>query len=307
MTPTPADMLHIACSTDDGEVFAIISPSGAGLHALHVRGRDVMPLDTEFARKRWFSGHTLAPWPNRMRDGNWVFEGATLSAPANDGLGNALHGLVAQRDFDVVAQGPDTVSFECLLGDDEVYPFAVRVLVTYTVDANGLTCAFGAHNESGQRVPFAIGTHPFFPFDDACTITINAANAFEVDERLLPTGELLDLSQWSAVPGEPFSMADFVVDDCFTTLPRDGDGMAHTLITYADGAVTDVWQDAGLPHTVIFTTCDFKWFDGRTKAVAIEPQTVPTNAFNSGVDLTWLAPGEETVVRWGVAVAPATS
>ena len=300
MTNTPEGMLRLACNTDDGEAFAIVSPTGAGLHALHVRGRDVMPLDTEFARTRWFSGHTLAPWPNRMRDGQWVFEGSALSAPANDGLGNALHGLVAKREFAAVNRTESSIRFECMLGADAVYPFAVRVIVEYSLDADGLTCAFGGRNESDQRVPFAIGTHPFFPFEDDSTLTVNAANAFAVDARLLPTGQLLDLGQWNAQPGRPIPLSTFIADDCFTTLARDADGIAHTVITGADGRVTGVWQDSGLPHTVIFTTRDFLWSDGSTKAIAIEPQTVPTNAFNTGTDLTWLAPGDETIVRWGV-------
>jgi aldose 1-epimerase len=294
-------MQRISCSTATGEVSAIVSAVGAGLHALHVRGRDVIPLDTEFARTRWFSGHTLAPWPNRMRDGHWTFEGAELSAPANDGMGNALHGLVTHREFSVVSRTEASLRFELVLGGDAVYPFAVRVMVEYKVDAYGLTCSFGGRNESNQRVPFAIGTHPFFPFDDDCTLTINAANAFEVDDRLIPSGRLVDLGRWRAQPGEPVALSTFVADDCFTTLVRDASGLAHTVIGYPDGSSTDVWQDTGLPHTVIFTTRDFLWSDGGTKAIAIEPQTVPTNAFASGTDLTWLAPGEDIVVRWGVA------
>lgn len=301
MTSDSTNFLRISSGDGPSAVQAAIDPVGAGLHGLRIRDRDVMPLDTEFARTRWFSGHTLAPWPNRMRDGHWTYEGATLSAPTNDGMGNALHGLVAQREFEVVRHEADSITLECTLGADPVYPFAVRVRVTYSVDESGLTCSFGGVNESEQRVPFAVGTHPFFPFDDECTLTINAAHAFEVDERLLPTGKLLDLSPWNAQPGQPLPMATFNVDDCFTGLARDERGIAHTLITYADGAVTDVWQDAALPYTVIFTTRAFKWSDGGTCAIAIEPQTVPTNAFNSGIDLTWLAPGEESFVRWGVA------
>ena len=305
MTSTSANLLRISHTSDAGEVYALLDPIGAGLHALHVNGRDVMPLDTELARTRWFSGHTLAPWPNRMRDGEWVFEGATLSAPLNDGLGNALHGVVGNREFEIVQRSDDSVRFEISLGDDPVYPFAVRVHVTFTVAADGLTCAFGARNESASTVPFAIGTHPYFPFDDDCTLTINADNAFEVDDRLIPSGRLMDLSAWHAQPGEPIALSTFVADDCFTSLRRDVDGIAHTLITHGDGAIVDVWQDAGLPHTVIFTTREFTWSDGGTKAIAIEPQTAPTNAFNSGIDLTWLVPGDDFVVRWGVAVSTA--
>ena len=294
-------LLRIRCATDRGEVSAQIAPVGAGLHEVRIGDRDVMPLDTEWAQTRWFAGHTLAPWPNRMRDGEWEFEGEMLSAPCNDDLGNALHGLVAQRRFDIVDHQADSITLERMLGGDPVYPFAVRVRVTYAVDECGLTCTFGAINESAKRVPFAIGTHPFFPFEDDCTITINAANAFEVDERLIPTGRLLDLGPWGGSPGAAIPLATFSADDCFTSYMRDAQDVAHTLITYPDGSVTDVWQDAGLPHTVIFTTRDFLWSSGHTKAIAIEPQTAPTNAFNTGADLIRLEPGQQSFVRWGIA------
>ena len=296
-------LVRISCATDRGEVSAQIAPVGAGLHEVRIGGRDVMPLDTEWAQTRWFAGHTLAPWPNRMRDGQWEFEGETLSAPCNDDLGNAIHGLVAQRRFDIVDHQTDSITLERLLGEDRVYPFAVRVRVTYTVNGCGLTCTFGAINESAKRVPFAIGTHPFFPFEDDCTITINAANAFELDDCLIPTGRLLDLGPWRGRPGAAIPLATFSADDCFTSYMRDAQAVAHTLITYPDGSVTDVWQDAGLPHTVIFTTRDFGWSSGHTKAIAIEPQTAPTNAFNTGVDLIWLEPGQQSFVRWGIATA----
>jgi aldose 1-epimerase len=38
-------------------------------------------------------------------------------------------------------------------------------------------------------------------------------------------------------------------------------------------------------------------------AVALEPQTGPANAFNSGQDLGWIEPGGEASVVWGIGAA----
>ena len=294
----------ITAAGASGGTRALISMSGAGLHALHVGDRAVMPGDTERSRARWFSGPTLAPWPNRICDGRWSIAGGDFTSPANDGLGNALHGLVFDKAFDVVERRDDRIVLEYLLGADAAYPWAVRVRVSYVVDADGLACTFGAVNESDARVPFAIGTHPYFAFDDGCTLTIDAEQGFAVDDRLIPTGAMLGLEAWGAITGEPFALAGFTADDCFTGHRRDALGRAHTVITYPDGASTDVWQDAAMGYTVVFVTRDFEWSDGTTHAIAIEPQTAPTNAFNTGTSLIWLEPGAECAVQWGITYRP---
>lgn len=291
-------------TANGGSTRALVTPLGAGLHALQVGDRAVMPVDTERSRARWFSGPTLAPWPNRIRDGRWNIAGRDFSKAPNDGLGNALHGLVFDRAFEVVEQHDDRVVLEYLLGADTAYPWAVRVRVSYAVDAGGLTCTFGARNECDERVPFAIGTHPYFAFDDGCMLTIDAEQGFAVDDRLIPTGDMLGLEAWSAAPGEPFSLAGFTADDCFTAHRRDDRGLAHTVITYPDGATTDVWQDAAMGYTVVFVTRDFEWGDGTVNAIAIEPQTAPTNAFNTGTSLIWLEPAAECAVQWGITYRP---
>jgi aldose 1-epimerase len=41
------------------------------------------------------------------------------------------------------------------------------------------------------------------------------------------------------------------------------------------------------------------------KAIAIEPQTGPANAFNSKEDLIWLEPDQVFEASWGVIFTPA--
>jgi aldose 1-epimerase len=51
---------------------------------------------------------------------------------------------------------------------------------------------------------------------------------------------------------------------------------------------------------MVYTTGIFPWKSGVGNAIAIEPQTCPADAFNSGVDLKVLASGESTSMRWGI-------
>jgi aldose 1-epimerase len=51
---------------------------------------------------------------------------------------------------------------------------------------------------------------------------------------------------------------------------------------------------------MVYNTTVFPWAKGQGNAIAIEAQTCPADAFNTGEDLRVLASGESTSMRWGV-------
>jgi aldose 1-epimerase len=51
---------------------------------------------------------------------------------------------------------------------------------------------------------------------------------------------------------------------------------------------------------MVYTSHVFPWALGAGNAIAIEPQTVPADAFNSGEDLRVLASGESASMHWGI-------
>lgn len=302
MPEAPDEALTLCFEGDDGAVLATIRTRGARLTGLAVNALEVIPADTEAARKRWSHGASLAPWPNRLCDAHWTFEGVTLQGQRNEPLGHALHGLVAEREFDVVHRDTTSVTLSCELGTDTLYPWPLRVEVSYAVHEHGITCSIGAHNPSGKRLPIALGVHPYFAFGDASTITISAAAVCETDERLIPTGMLRSPADVGITSGTPMSLSSRSLDDCFTELARDEAGLAHTVLTHANGTQVDVWQDASLGYTQVFILREFPWAHGVGHGIAIEPQTAPANALQNGTDLHWLDPQATWVVRWGVTV-----
>lgn len=289
----------------EGADVVVISTLGAGLHRVRLAGSEVMPEDTEDARVGWSSGISLAPWPNRLRGGSWEFDGTTLTGECNEAKGNALHGLVFGRDFDVVQVGPTAVTLECRLGDDAVYPFPVTIVVEYLLRAGDLAVTMSATNHHTVAVPVALGTHPYFVFGPDSTITTSARSITENDALQIPTGSLLPPTAVGITPDEPTLLAGLVLDDCFGDLARDGTGWAHTVLRHGDGTVVDVRQDAHCPYTMIFINHSFPWAAGAAPAVAIEPQTVLANALQTGEGLHWLQPGETWGMRWGIAVTSA--
>ncbi len=296
--------VRIESTTPQGVVSAKIGIVGAGVQEFLFGEREVIPQGSDEAQQKWFAAVALAPWPNRLQDGVWSFEGQSLQGRLNDSLGHALHGLVFNKEFDVEQSSPDAVRMHFRLGADAVYPFDVRITFSYRVDSTGLVCTMEAQNLGSTKAPVGLGVHPYFPYRDDTTITCPGSKYFEVNSRLIPTGPLNPAAGKGVTPGEPSVLRGFVVDDCFTELTRDADGLAHTVLTYADGWETDVWQDEALPHTVVFTKPGFPWAHTKAHGIAIEPQTCPTNALQSGTDLVWLEPQEHFVAQWGIAVRP---
>lgn len=288
-------LLTIAC---DG-VVAHARARGASLCDLTVRGAAVIPADTPLARSKWFHGVSLAPWPNRLQDGVWEHDGQTLRGALNDPRGHALHGLVAERAFDVVAHDERYVRFAVEIVDEPVYPWRMRIEVEYVADSDGLACSISAVNLSDHRVPVGLGVHPYFAFDNASGISVPARSVCANNERLIPTGELLPISSVGLRSADATPLAGLALDDCFTGLMREGDGNAHTRITRPDGCI-DVWQDQSLGYVQVFTLPEFPWADTQMHGVAIEPQSAPANALQTGQDLRWLASGEQWTARWGI-------
>ena len=103
------------------------------------------------------------------------------------------------------------------------------------------------------------------------------------------------------------SIADITPDDCFTQLARDEHGIAHTVIRYPDGTATDVWQDEAMRYVQVFSTREKLWQDNASYGIAIEPQTCPANAFNTGTDLDWLDADAHFTAQWGVAWSTPTA
>ncbi len=290
-------------TTDAGPAVVRIRPVGASLSSFTVAGRDVVQADSQQAQLQAYSGATLAPWPNRLAGATWEFQGRELTGTQNEARGNGLHGLVHDRGFEVLERSADSIRLSYLLGEDEVYPFTVRLDVRYAVEAQGLSVTYDATNLGPVWAPIALGAHPYFPYDDSCQLQLLASSLFHNDEKMIPTGRMLPSSVRGVRADGPTPLADFIADDCFSGITRDGEGIARTVLKYADGWTTTVWQDRAFPFIQVFTTPSFEFASGQAPAIAIEPQTAPANALQSGIDLHWLQHAETWSVHWGIAVA----
>jgi aldose 1-epimerase len=101
-------------------------------------------------------GQVLMPWPNRLTDGRYEWDGETYQLPLNEPP-YAIHGLVRGVEWDVAGDS----AFEHVLEPQPGYPFALRLRVEYALDADGLTVHDVVENVGGRAAPFGAGHHPY--------------------------------------------------------------------------------------------------------------------------------------------------
>ena len=246
-------------------------------------------------------GIVLVPWPNRIRDGKYSFEGTdyqlALTEPA---ARNAIHGLGRWARWTAVAHELSVVTLRLDVVPQNGYPFPVRVEVTYLVDAQrGLAVTITARNLGSRRAPFGAGSHPYLSTRGHAladvTLRLPAAERLVMDEKGVPVGvRPVAGSEHDLRRGK--RLKSLRMDDGFTALPADPAERYAELRT-PDGTGARLWFDPGFGYLQVLTLDALT--PGRA-AVAVEPMTCAPDAFNSGAGRIVLEPGGSWSGTWGI-------
>lgn len=267
---------------------ARVLEAGGGLAALEYDGLQLIdPVDA--LPVTGGHGQILIPWPNRIRDGAYTYDGAKQLAISEPKFHNASHGLVRWSWWAPAQQAEHSITLAHRLMPQSGFPWELHVSATYTLDERGLTVLLSATNVSGATVPFAAGMHPYLsagvPVDEA-RLTLPATRRMTVDDRNLPRELVAAEGEYDFTTGRVIGRT--VLDDPYTALQRDPHG--------------DVTVRLEGEHTVeLVLGPEWRWvqvFTGDTlatgarQALAVEPMTSPADAFNSHTDLCELDPRE---------------
>src|SRR5438045_6045255 len=144
-----------------GELTATITEVGASVREFRSGEHDVFqPYDeTEFSSG--FHGSVLIPWPNRLADGQYQFDGVDYQVAITEpSRMTALHGLSPWRSWSVAEHEPDRVSLRLELLPSPGYPFFVDTTVDYQLSAAGLRVTTTSRNTGTVACPYAVGFHP---------------------------------------------------------------------------------------------------------------------------------------------------
>jgi aldose 1-epimerase len=288
-----------------GDYRATVTELGAGLRELAFRGQPVIAGYEADELPPAGAGQLLAPWPNRVDGGRYVFGGTeqqlALTEPAR---GTAIHGLTRWMPWTVVSHDASAVRLRNAPHGQQGYPFALEIEAEYRLESGtGLHVAITARNRGSHPAPYGTGQHPYLTVGtssvDDCELTLPAESWLPLDDRGIPSGPA------ESVEGTPYDfrkprlVGTTQLDTALTGLRRDSGGRAWAHLTAGRTGVA-LWADQGYRWLQVFTG-DPLGPELRRKAVAIEPMTCPPNAFVTGDDLLVLQPGEAVTRAWGIA------
>ncbi len=221
-----------------GDQRATIVEVGGGVREYAVGDRPVLdpyPIDALCDGEH---GAPLIPWPNRLADGAYHFDGTDYTVALNEPeRHNAIHGFLSWRPWHAVEHHTSRVVMGTRLHPLAGYPFTLDIRVSYELGGDGLVVSTTATNIGDQACPYGTGQHPYLSpgpgrIDD-CTLELGASTRIlTANERQLPTGT-------ATVEGTEFD---------FRTGRRLGDQKLDTPFTDLEGG-----RGVRLPCTVTST------------------------------------------------------
>jgi aldose 1-epimerase len=290
------------------EVF--VTEVGAGLRTYTIDGRAVLDGYPESEACSGGRGQVLMPWPNRLGDGRFDWDGrplqTSLTEPENH---NAIHGLVRWVTWTVVEESSSAARLEYRLYPQPGWPWILDLSMSYSLSEAGLEVRGRAVNVGGGAgdCPFGAGWHPYLAaFDgrvDELVLTVPAHTTYEADDRGLPVrsrsvaGSPVDFRTARRIGGQQ-------LDTAYTDLERDTAGRAVIEISAAGGSgrTSRLWMDAACTHLMVFSGDTLPRAD-RRRGLAVEPMTCAPNMLQTGDGRRVLAEGEAFEAAWGLSGA----
>jgi aldose 1-epimerase len=226
---------------------------------------------------------TLAPWPGRLDHARFSFGGREIKLAVNESNGHAIHGVVCDREFNIVKRGPGFFQAELKWpresADLQAWPFPFTLRLQYEI-GDGMRVGAVATNEGTGPMPFGFGLHPYFnlPLDphgkrETTRLLLPAQNRRPLRADLIPDGSLAPVGgKYDLRRGDP--IGDRIFDDAFCDVSPDSDGVRRARLIEASMRIAlEVSADSNFDNWVIYAP------SGRG-VIAIEPYSCAPDAFN---------------------------
>lgn len=232
----------------------------------------------------------LAPWVNRVRNGNYSFDGRNYQLPINEpNLGNAIHGFLARKPFEIFEKKCThefaEVSFSHnYLGDFQGFPFPFLFTLTYQLKRNGvLTVHFNCKNTGDKNMPFACGWHPYFKIANAEIRHLEIK--FSPKLKYISDAQMIPMAEETVSFSMPVRFSETTLDHVFK-LENQSDHLTELTDTQSKISLFLKQNSVEFPYLVVFAPAS-------ENCVAIEPMSGNTDAFNTGNGLSVISPDED--------------
>ncbi|MDF2455330.1 MAG: aldose 1-epimerase [Cytophagaceae bacterium] len=245
-----------------------------------------------------FRGSKLSPFPNRIKDGSYVFDGTRFTLPQNDQI-HALHGLLWNIPFTILEKRTTAHDATLILSchyqkTNAGFPFDYTIVLTYILEASEFSCQTTITNHSLSAMPIGDGWHPYLTTGSAINelkLKLPSVKKIETNDSLIPTGRYIrDTTFELAAPLE-----DLWLDDCFELDPIQR--IVETcLIDERKDLTLVLWQEVnaqGYNFIHVYTP-------PHRRSIAIEPTSCAPDAFNNKNGLMVLNPQESVDLLFGI-------
>jgi len=250
---------------------------------------DGFKIDTDLSNDMLYRGANLIPFPGRVNDGRYTFEGKDYQLPLNWGK-HAIHGFLFNQSLKIVneeiADDHVSVELEYLHGGTNIgYPFKFKTQLVYSLtNKSGFTLRTIITNLNNTAIPVGHGWHPYFkPFGkvDDLQITLPSRQRIEFDNEGIPTGKIIiEKSSSFRIGKKPLSKG--------YVLPPE-EGKAVTKISIPKINLTmGLWQETGkIKYNYMYA-----YMPDSRDSISIEPYSCIPDAFNNKIGLVILQPGQ---------------
>lgn len=285
----------------------VVVEVGGGIRSYRREGREV--LDGYDAAEICCGGRgqLLAPWPNRVGDGRWEWEGVTYQLPLTEPEhSNAIHGLVRWLPWALEEDpsGQSSVRLSCVLHPQPGWPWRLELAVTYELSPAGLSVTTSVTNAGGPgQCPVGLGWHPYVAAFggtvDDLELHVPAASSYLSDERGLPLSkEPVDGTDDDFQSGRRIGRAK--LDVAFTDLERGSEGRAKVEVRGTGGEGVGIWMDENFTHLMVYTGDTLGDANRRRRGIAIEPMTCAPDMLRNRDGMLVLDEGSTFEAVWGL-------
>ena len=298
------ELIEVTC----GDRRAVVGEQGATLVQVSVADVNLLASASDDDRpNRGCYGQILVPWPGRILDGAYHFDGEDYLLPIDDPiLHSAVHGLVRWAPWQVLERRPSSLTMGYRLLAQPGYPFSLAIEQSYAWQEERLEIRVTATNIGPRTAPYGYGAHTYFtvgsPTIDADVLQLPAHDYFLSNGRLDPQFPAVRVDGSPYDFRQPKAVGSTELDVTYTALTCDDEGRAAVRLRSGDGALTITCtyeEPIRFVHLYSGDTLD----KGRRGGLAIEPYTCLPNAFNNGVGLMSLASGASVTVSWVISAS----